>query len=292
MGDDIECLAEYESAFDAAALRGRVAMVSGGGTGICFRISEVLMRHGCDVVIGSRRLAVVQGASERLNAAAGAWGSSARCFAVQMDVRSQDAVAAAVRAALDRFGRIDVLVNGAAGNFLCPAEKLSANAWRTVLDIDATGCFLLSQAVFKMYMKQHGGSIINITATLHWNGELFQAHAGAAKAAIEGLTTHLANEWGQYNVRVNNLAPGPIADTVGFRKLGGELSENMRSKWLNRLALRRFGSATEVAQGALFLASDASSYVTGATLTVDGGSWFFGGGLVGEAMREMPSAKL
>uniref|UniRef100_A0A7S1ETL1 2,4-dienoyl-CoA reductase [(3E)-enoyl-CoA-producing] n=1 Tax=Timspurckia oligopyrenoides TaxID=708627 RepID=A0A7S1ETL1_9RHOD len=286
MGDDVTCSENYSSVFRDDALEGKVAFISGGGTGICFRITEALMRHGCHVAIGSRRIQVVERAAKLLNESALSRNSNAQCLALSLDVRSKASVESAMASTIQKFGKLDILVNGAAGNFLCEAEKLSENAWNTVVDIDLNGTFRCCQAAFRQAFQKNGGIIINITATLHWNGELLQAHAGSAKAGIEALSKHLANEWGVYGVRVNNIAPGPIADTTGFRKLGGELPEKYRNQWLQKLALKRFGSTHEVAQAAVFLASDASTYVTGSTVAVDGGSWFFGGGLVAEHMRE------
>ncbi|CEO96255.1 2,4-dienoyl-CoA reductase [(3E)-enoyl-CoA-producing] [Plasmodiophora brassicae] len=287
VGDDIACLTgPVKTAFRDDVLAGRVAFVSGGGTGICFRIVEYFLRHGARVAIGSRRLHVVESAKAKLEAATGG-----DVLAVQLDVRSPESVDNAIKATLKQWGRLDILVNGAAGNFLSPAEKLSARAFKTVIDIDCNGTFLMSQAAFKQGMKKNGGVIINITATLHWNGQLFQAHAGSAKAAIEGMTRHLANEWGPNGVRVNNIAPGPIDDTVGFRKLGGDLAGDSVKFFQEKIALRRFGKTEDIANAALYLASDASSYVTGSTVTVDGGSWFFIGDAVGEFIRRQAKAK-
>lgn len=192
------------SVFRPDCLKDKVAILSGGGSGITFRIAEAFVSHGCSVVICSRSLARLEQAAEELRAAG---KGVARCVPIQCDVRDENAVAALVKRTLAELGRIDILVNGAAGNFLAPAERLTANGMRSVLEIDVLGTFLLSKHVFSAWMKHHGGSIVNITATLHWNGELLQVHAGSAKAAIEAMTRHLANEWGKYGVRVNNIAP-------------------------------------------------------------------------------------
>ncbi|XP_036873375.1 peroxisomal 2,4-dienoyl-CoA reductase [(3E)-enoyl-CoA-producing] isoform X4 [Manis javanica] len=152
---------------------------------------------------------------------------------------------------------------GAAGNFLCPASVLSFNAFKTVMDIDALGTFNVS--------RDHGGVIVNITATLGTRGQVLQVHAGSAKAAVDAMTRHLAVEWGPQNIRVNSLAPGPISGTEGFRRLGG--SQASTSMDVLASPLRRLGNKTEVAHSALYLASPLASYVTGAVLVVDGGAW-------------------
>uniref|UniRef100_A0A8C3QCJ2 Peroxisomal 2,4-dienoyl-CoA reductase [(3E)-enoyl-CoA-producing] n=1 Tax=Geospiza parvula TaxID=87175 RepID=A0A8C3QCJ2_GEOPR len=179
--------------------------------------------------------------------------------------------AAAVDEALQEFQRIDILINGAAGNFLCPASALSFNAFKTVIDIDTMGTFNTSKVLFEKYFRDHGGVIINITATLSYRGQALQVHAGAAKAAIDAMTRHLAVEWGPNNIRVNSLAPGPISGTEGFRRLGGKFAE--KSNQFSVIPLQRAGNKTEIAHSALYLASPLSSYVTGTTLVVDGGSW-------------------
>lgn len=190
-----------------------------------------------------------------------------------MDVRKVKEVETAVDKALEHFSRIDVLVNGAAGNFLCPASKLSYNGIKTVIDIDTLGTFNLSKAVFnKCFKKNGGGSIINITATLHYNGCPNQCHAGCAKAAIEAMMRHLAVEWGPHGVRVNCVAPGPVADTEGFHRLGKNLNPNFAKNF----PLQRLGTRREIADATVFLASGASALMTANTLVVDGGSWMAG----------------
>jgi len=191
-----------------------------------------------------------------------------RCLALGMDVRQVDQVEKAVDQVIQQLGNIHILVNNAAGNFLCDAENLSYNAFKNVLNIDAIGTYTVSRVVFLKSMKQHGGSIINITATLHWNGELFQVHAGSAKAAIEAMARHLCNEWGRYGVRINNVAPGPIANTVGFETLGG-LSLTAQQT----VPIGRFGHTDDIANMALFLSTDAASFISGATIVIDGGAW-------------------
>ncbi|XP_007528037.1 peroxisomal 2,4-dienoyl-CoA reductase [(3E)-enoyl-CoA-producing] [Erinaceus europaeus] len=261
-GDD--CLPEYRYLFSPDLLRDKVAFITGGGSGIGFRIAEIFMRHGCHTVIASRSLSRVTMAAQKLTAA-----TSQRCLPLSLDVRDSPAVTAAVRQALQEFRKIDILINCAAGNFLCPASALSSNAFRTVMDIDTLGTFTVSRVVYEQFFRDHGGAIVNITAILGARGQALQVHAGSAKAAVDAMTRHLAVEWGPQNVRVNSLAPGPISGTEGIRRLGGS---QVNTKALS-CPLQRLGTKTEVAHGALFLVSPLASYVTGTVLLVDGGSW-------------------
>ncbi|KAG9476747.1 hypothetical protein GDO78_002246 [Eleutherodactylus coqui] len=267
--EDVEsddCLLSYNYLYSPTLLQGRVAFITGGGSGIGFRIAEIFMRHGCDTVIVSRNLQRVTQAAEKLRAATGR-----HCLALNADVRQPQTLIDAVEESLKTFSRIDILVNNAAGNFLCPASNLSFNAFKSVLDIDTMGTFNASKILFERYFRDHGGVILNITATLSYKGSVLQVHAGSAKAAIDAMTKHLAVEWGPSKVRVNSLAPGPIVGTEGMRRLGGAAAEAM-GFW-NTIPLQRPGNKTEMAHGALFLASPLGSYVTGTTLVMDGGSW-------------------
>jgi peroxisomal 2,4-dienoyl-CoA reductase len=163
-----------------------------------------------------------------------------------------------------------VLVNAAAGNFLAPAAQLSSNGFRTVLDIDAVGTFNVSRVAFDQALRDGGGTIINISATLHYGATHFQVHAAAAKAAVDSVTRSMALEWGPAGVRVVGIAPGPIEDTEGMARLmppGG--ADRLRAA----IPLRRFGRIDEIAKVALFLASDAASLVTGTVVVADGGAW-------------------
>uniref|UniRef100_A0A8D0F668 Peroxisomal 2,4-dienoyl-CoA reductase [(3E)-enoyl-CoA-producing] n=1 Tax=Strix occidentalis caurina TaxID=311401 RepID=A0A8D0F668_STROC len=247
--DTDDCLREYRHLFSPDILAGRVAFITGGGSGIGFRIAEIFMRCGSP-------------ASKKLVAATGQ-----QCLPLSIDVRQPQTIAAAVDEALKEFQRIDILINGAAGNFLCPASALSFNAFKTVIDIDTLGTFNTSKVLFEKYFRDHGGVIVNITATLSYRGQALQVHAGTAKAAIDAMTRHLAVEWGPNNIRVNSLAPGPITGTEGYRRLGEEASQ------FDTIPLQRAGNKTEIAHSTLYLASPLSSYVTGTTLVVDGGSW-------------------
>jgi peroxisomal 2,4-dienoyl-CoA reductase len=192
-----------------------------------------------------------------------------RAVALSGDVRDAASVDAVVSGTAESFGRLDIVVNGAAGNFLCRAENLSPNGFGTVVDIDLKGTFNVSRAAFP-HLKRQGGVVLNISATLQLLGTVGQAHASAAKAGVDALTRTLAVEWGPSGVRVNGLAPGPVDDTEGVRRLATPAS----LKAINELCpLGRLATIDEVATAALFLCSDAASIITGVTLVIDGGLW-------------------
>ncbi|NXE70095.1 DECR2 reductase, partial [Calcarius ornatus] len=270
--DGDECLPQYRHLLSPDLLQGQVAFITGGGSGIGFRIAEIFMRHGCRTVIASRNLQRVAEASKKLVAATGQ-----QCLPLCIDVRQPQTIAAAVDEALQEFQRIDILINGEAAN--CPSDVLAV-PWVTVPPSPALLslrplceplCCSLPHSTSPFLPQDHGGVIVNITATLSYRGQALQVHAGAAKAAIDAMTRHLAVEWGPNNIRVNSLAPGPISGTEGFRRLGGKFAE--KSNQFSVIPLQRAGNKTEIAHSALYLASPLSSYVTGTTLVVDGGSW-------------------
>ncbi|KAM3826705.1 peroxisomal 2,4-dienoyl-CoA reductase [(3E)-enoyl-CoA-producing] isoform 2-T3 [Vipera latastei] len=264
--DTDDCLPEYSYIFQPDILKGKVAFITGGGSGIGFRVTEILMRHGCQCVIASRNLQRVSEAAKKLSAATGQ-----RCLPVSLDVRQPQSISAAVDEALREFEKIDILVNGAAGNFLCPASSLSFNGYKTVIEIDTLGTFNVSKVLYEKSLREHGGVIVNITATLSYKGQALQMHAGTAKAAIEAMTKHLAVEWGPQRIRVISIAPGPISGTEGYRRL---VPSNLDSnQYFRNIPLQRVGNKTEIAHSVLYLVSPLSSYVTGTTLVVDGGDW-------------------
>lgn len=249
--------------FRDGVLAGHVALITGGGTGICRGIAHAYARFGADVCIVSRKADVIGKAAEELSAATGR-----SVFAVAADVRDPDAVASAVRQTIDRFGKLDTLVNGAAGNFLAPAAALSPNGFRTVIEIDLVGTFNASRAAFEALQRAGDGLVLNISATLHYHGTPLQVHASAAKAGVDAVTRNLAVEWGRFGIRACAIAPGPIADTEGMKRLApGELGDRARAA----IPAGRFGAIDEIAAAAVYLRSSAAAYVTGHVLVVDGG---------------------
>jgi 2,4-dienoyl-CoA reductase [(3E)-enoyl-CoA-producing], peroxisomal len=256
------------SVFRPDMLAGRVAFVTGGGSGICKGITEAFLAHGAEAAIVGRKADRLAAAAEELSERTGQ-----DCLATPADVREPAQVEAALDAALERFGKIDIVVNGAAGNFLCPAAQMSYNAFRTVVEIDAIGTWNVTRAAFERGLRDHGGLILNISATLHYAATPLQAHASAAKAAVDSLTKSCALEWGSLGIRINAIAPGPIDDTEGMAKLA---PPDMKAKLEKHVPLQRFGRIEDIANAALFLASDAASYVHGEIFVVDGGAWLAG----------------
>jgi len=255
------------SIFRNDVLAGQVAIVTGGGTGICKGITRGLLAHGASVCITSRKQEVIDATAAELEAETGG-----KVLAVSSDVRDPEAAQRVVAATVEKFGRLDILVNGAAGNFLAPAAALSPNGFKTVVDIDLNGTFHFCKAAFDELCKagkDKGACIINITATLHYHGTPMQLHASAAKAGVDALTKNLAVEWGQFGVRVNSIAPGPIGDTEGMKRLapGG-----MKEKVLSMVPMGRFGRSDEIANMAVFLASEAGEWISGQVMVVDGGN--------------------
>lgn len=251
------------SPFRADLLSGKVALVTGGGSGICRGIAEELGRHGAKLVLMGRRAAMLEEACAAFQGMGidAAWSAG--------DVRDAAQCAAAIEKAVTRFGGLDILVNGAAGNFLCAAEDMSPNAFKTVIEIDLQGSFQMARAALAALKSRGAGVILNISATLHYGGTPYQAHVSAAKAGIDALTLNFGTEWGPYGIRVVGIAPGPIAGTEGVDRL---LPPPGRAAMEQLIPLRRMGAIGDIARAAVFLVSDAASYITCETLVVDGGS--------------------
>jgi len=255
--------------FNDGILEGHVAFVTGGGTGITGGVARALAEAGAKVALASRSIEHLEPAAKAINDARGANSTIGEAFAVAADVRKPDEIEKAIAATVERFGKIDIVVNGAAGNFLCKAEELSPNGFGTVVDIDLKGTFNVCRASFEE-LKKHGGQILNISATLHYLGTPMQLHVSAAKAGVDALTRNLAVEWGRYGIRVNAIAPGPIGDTEGMKRL---VPEPIKEKLKQRIPLGRFGMIADIENAAVFLCSEAANYINGAVLVVDGGHW-------------------
>jgi len=253
------------SYFREDALAGRVALVTGGGSGIGFEVARQFGLHGsAGVVLVGRRPEFLQQASALLA------GEGIKVATAAGDVRKPEDCETAVKVAVETFGGLDILVNAAAGNFLAAAEEISSKGFKTVMDIDTLGTFNMCRSAFEpLKSSRFGGVVVSITATLHYTSTWYQAAPVAAKAAIDALTRTLALEWGEYGVRCNCVAPGPIADTPGMEKLSGGKMDKVD---LSHIPAKRAGTKAEIAAACIFLCLN--NYITGQILPVDGGEWF------------------
>jgi NAD(P)-dependent dehydrogenase (short-subunit alcohol dehydrogenase family) len=266
----------------SAATDRPVALVTGGGTGIGRAIAAALAEDGYDLVIASRSAEHLAEGERALTKLGG------RVVAIPTDVREVDQVDRMVGRVRSEFGRLDVLVNNAAGNFVAPAERITPNGWRAVVGIVLDGTFLCSRASFPLLREAPAASIVNIVASYAWRAGPGTAHSAAAKAGVLSLTRTLAVEWARYQIRVNAVAPGPVRTDGTDRQLwtSPELMERIRQG----IPMGRFGNLAEVAEAVRFLAGPRASYITGQVLAVDGGQWLGRGVLeLMEAAPEPPS---
>ncbi|AVO42397.1 SDR family oxidoreductase [Simplicispira suum] len=242
---------------------GKHVFVAGGTSGINLALAEAFASSGASVSVVSRDGERVQRAVERLRAL------GAKAAGAAVDVRDPVTLTETVGGFSAQLGLIDVVVSGAAGNFLCPAERLSPNGFRTVVDIDLNGSFNVMHAAFE-HLRKPGASLIHITAPQSSVPMRYQVHCAAAKAGVDQMTRVLALEWGPLGIRVNAISPGPIDETEGFARLIAP-DEKTRSRAQGHVPLRRFGRTEDIANLALFLGSDHAGYVSGAVIPCDGG---------------------
>jgi peroxisomal 2,4-dienoyl-CoA reductase len=257
-------------------LAGRVALVTGGGTGIGFGIAITLAAAGAEVAIASRKPEHLAPAAERLRS------RGRRVSAVEVNVREPESVSRMMERVVQQHGRLDILVNNAAGNFYAPSATLSPNGWRAVVETDLYGTFYCCQAAYPVMKAQGGGRIVSISMTLHYRGWPLMAHATAAKAGVDALTRTLALEWARDRITVNAVAPGPIP-TEGVKKAftpsGTDAPDlfGMERYAADSVPLGRWGTPEDIGQMVTFLASPAGDWITGAIIVVDGGAWLAGG---------------
>lgn len=250
-----------KSCFSSELLKGKAAFITGGGSGINLGIARNLAALGANIAICGRTQAKLDAAAVELRAL------GAKVSAAAADVRDYAALAAAIERSQLELGPMDVLVAGAAGNFPARAEKLSANGFKTVVDIDLLGAFNASRAAFEQ-LKETRGTILFISAGMAYVPHAFQAHVGAAKAGIDMLMKNLALEWGPYGIRTNSIVPGPIEGTEGMKRLAAP--EHVE-KFTRNIPLRRMGTVDDIGQLAAFLASPLATYITGCVVVCDGG---------------------
>ena len=260
--------------FQQDLLRGNAALVTGGGTGIGLGIATELVRYGASVAIASRKSEHLDPAVDSLRGFA---DDASSVMGIQANVREPESVAEMIDRTVDELGRIDILVNNAAGNFYAPSASLSPNGWKAVVETDLYGTFYGCQAVHPVMRRQGGGRIISTSMTLHYRGWPLMAHATAAKAGIDALTRTLAVEWASDNITVNAIAPGPIL-TEGVRKAftasaGHEDTVSIDERLQNQIPLGRLGTPLDIANMVVYLAGPAGSWITGSIVVIDGGSW-------------------
>jgi NAD(P)-dependent dehydrogenase (short-subunit alcohol dehydrogenase family) len=236
--------------------------VTGGGSGICLRIAERFAQQGAKVALVGRTQEKLDRAAAGISQA----GGEAAGFAA--DVRDYEALSAALQKTRERYGEIDILLCGAAGNFPAPALGMSANGFKAVIDIDLLGTFNTCRAAYE-HLRKPGASVVAISATHAFRPIPMQAHVCAGKAGVDILIKTLAVEWGAAGVRLNVVTPGPVDDTEGMRRLAP--TEEIRTRIAGSIPLRRFATKDEIADLALFLSTDAAAYITGAIFVCDGG---------------------
>ena len=251
--------------FAEGILRDQVVLVTGGGTGIGRSIALSVAACGAHLVLASRNPDTLREVATQVRE------HGVRALPVPTDIRRVEQIDAAVQAAIETFGRIDVLVNNAAGSFLAAARNIAPKGWQSVIDTTLSGTFYCSQAVGRQMIEQGGGKIINIGATLHFKGAPGMIAPSAAKAGVEALTKTLALEWAKFNILVNAVAPGPIYTEGADRNLWSNQAFHDLVK--RGVPLGRFGRAEDIANMVVYLASAAGDYITGATMVVDGGEW-------------------
>ncbi|MYL48889.1 2,4-dienoyl-CoA reductase [Halobacillus litoralis] len=249
-------------------MENQVVIVTGGSSGMGLHMAQRFVEEGAKVAITGRNVERLEEAKKQI-----ANGKEDHVLTVQMDVREVEDTQRMVKETVEAFGRIDHLVNNAAGNFIAPAEELSPNGWNSVINIVLNGTFYCSQAVGKYWIENEiKGSILNIVATYAWNAGAGVIHSASAKSGVLTMTRTLAVEWGtKYGIRANAIAPGPIERTGGAEKLFQ--SEKAAQRTLASVPLGRLGKPEEIAGLAKFILSEEGAYMNGEVVTLDGGQW-------------------
>jgi len=256
------------------ALKGKTIVVTGGGSGLGKAMSTYFLELGANVVITSRNMEKLENTAKELEEKTGG-----QVLPVQCDVRNYEEVEAMVNASVSKFGSVDVLLNNAAGNFISPTERLSANAFDTIIDIVLKGSKNCTLAFGKYWIdkKEKNKTILNIVTTYAWTGSAYVVPSATAKAGVLAMTRSLAVEWAKYGIRSNAIAPGPFPTKGAWdRLLPGDLKEKF--DLAKKVPLKRVGEHQELANLAAYLVSDFSAYVNGEVITIDGGEWLKGAG--------------
>ena len=261
------------------ALSGKTILITGGGTGLGRAMSTYFLKLGANVVITSRKMDVLlKTAAEMEQEAAASNKGGAKVLALQCDVRKPEEVDEVLRKTLETFGQVHGLLNNAAGNFISPTERLSANAFSTIIDIVLKGTANCTMAIGKHWIKEkQAGTILNIVTTYAFTGSGYVVPSACAKGGVLAMTRSLAAEWGKYGIRNNAIAPGPFPTKGAWdRLLPGDMAKKFDFK--NRVPLKRVGEHQELANLAAFMMSDFSGYINGEVITIDGGEWLQGAG--------------
>jgi NAD(P)-dependent dehydrogenase (short-subunit alcohol dehydrogenase family) len=268
--------------FETGLLKGKSIIVTGGGTGLGKSMATRFAELGADLVITSRRQNVIDETAEALRQYGG------KVLAVACDVRDPDQVQNMVDHTVNEFGKIDILLNNAAGNFISPTEDLSPNAFKTVVDIVLNGTFNCTQAAGKVMRENKGGVILNIVTTYAWTGSGYVVPSACAKAGVLAMTRSLAVEWAKYGIRTVAIAPGPFPTEGAWSRLAPP-GLGIKKKMINRIPLKRVGEHHELANLASYLVSDQAGYINGEVVTIDGGEWLQGAGEMNE-LEKIPKA--
>ncbi len=221
--------------------------------------------YGAHLVLAGRNFDTLEAVATQIQTMGG------KALPICADIRQTEQIDAMLQTAIETFGRIDTLINNAAASFLSAARKITPGGWQSIIDTTLNGTFYCSQAAGLHMIEQGGGKIINITATLHFKGSPGMVASTAAKAGVEAMTKTLALEWAKFNILVNAIAPGPIHTEGADQNLWS--NQTFRDKVKRGIPLGRFGQPEDIANMAVYLASPAGDYVTGATMVVDGGEW-------------------
>ena len=268
--------------FESGLLKGKSIIVTGGGTGLGKSMATRFAELGADLVITSRRQNVIDETAEALRQYGG------KVLTVACDVRDPDQVQNMVDHTVNEFGKIDILLNNAAGNFISPTEDLSSNGFKTVVDIVLNGTFNCTQAAGKVMRENKGGVILNIVTTYAWTGSGYVVPSACAKAGVLAMTRSLAVEWAKYGIRTVAIAPGPFPTEGAWSRLAPP-GLGIKKKMINRIPLKRVGEHHELANLASYLVSDQAGYINGEVVTIDGGEWLQGAGEM-NGLEKIPKA--
>src|SRR5690554_778669 len=262
-----------QGALREGSLKGKTILITGGGTGLGRSMGTYFLKLGANLIIVSRKLDILEKAAKEMEAEAGG-----KVLPLACDIRNSEDVERVIQEGLDHFGRIDGLVNNAAGNFISPTERLSSNAFSSIIDIVLKGTVNCTLALGKHWIaEKQTAAVLNIVTTYAFTGSAYVAPSAAAKGGVLALTRSLAVEWGKYGIRSNAIAPGPFPTKGAWeRLLPGDLAKKFDFK--NRVPLKRVGEHQELANLAAFLMSDFSSFINGEVITIDGGEWLQGAG--------------